>query len=107
VLKAYIDAYGGTCGVFLDVCSLHQKGPAGEQRSDAEGELFGFALKCLSDWYSHPNTMVLKATKIAGGLPKRILFRFGHHSQHGRLLRARLVTTYECAPMPVSVQAER
>jgi hypothetical protein len=69
VLKAYIDAYGGTCGVFLDFCSLHQKGPAGEQRSDAEGELFGFALKCLSDWYSHPNTMVLKATKMPEGYP--------------------------------------
>ena len=78
VLKAYVDkVQGGTCGVFLDFCSLHQKGPAGEQRSDAEAELFGFALNNLSDWYSHRKTVVLKATKMPEGYPNGFSFASG------------------------------
>ena len=81
VLKAYIaelaSVYaeeGGTCGVFLDFCSLMQKGPNGEERTPAQMKLFGLALSNLSDWYSHPSTMVLKLTKMPEGYPKGFTF---------------------------------
>lgn len=67
VLKAYIAKEGGTCGVFLDFCSLMQKGPNGEERTPAQMKLFGLALSNLSDWYSHHKTMVLKLTKMPEG----------------------------------------
>ena len=69
VLRAYLvnTHDNGTCGVFLDFCSLHQKGAAGEARSASEAELFGMALNNLSNWYSHPNTIVLKLTKMPEG----------------------------------------
>ena len=74
VLKAYIAEEGGTCGVFLDFCSLMQKGPNGEERTPAQMELFGLALSNLSDWYSHHKTMVLKLTKMPEGYPKGFTF---------------------------------
>ena len=77
VLKAYIDAVGGTCGVFLDFCSLHQKGENGEPRTASEAALFGMSLGCLSDWYSHPNTVVLKLTKMPEGYPSGFTFAEG------------------------------
>ena len=78
VLKAYVESpWGGTCGVFLDFCSLHQKGPCGEARSASEAKLFGFALGNLSDWYSHPMTVVLKLTKMPAGYPDGFSFAAG------------------------------
>ena len=77
VLEAYIDRVGGTCGVFLDFCSLHQKGENGEPRTASEAALFGMALGCLSDWYSHPNTVVLKLTKMPEGYPSGFTFAEG------------------------------
>ena len=79
VLKAYVeeakdDWGGGTCGVFLDFCSLMQKGPNGEERSPPEAKLFGLALNNLSDWYSHENTIVLKLTKMPEGYPMGFTF---------------------------------
>jgi hypothetical protein len=74
VLKAYIAQRGGTCGVFLDFCSLMQKGPNGEERTPAQAKLFGLALGNLSDWYSHPKTTVLKLTKMPEGYPKGFTF---------------------------------
>jgi len=74
VLKAYIAEAGGTCGVFLDFCSLMQKGPNGEERTPAQMKLFGLALSNLSDWYSHRKTMVLKLTKMPEGYPDGFTF---------------------------------
>lgn len=74
VLRAYVAEEGGTCGVFLDFCSLHQKGAGGEPRSEEETELFNTALGCLSDWYSHPKTVVLKLTKMPEGYPNGFTF---------------------------------
>ena len=74
VLRAYIAHAGGTCGVFLDFCSLMQKGPNGKERTPAQAKLFGLALSNLSDWYSHSHTLVLKLTKMPEGYPNGFTF---------------------------------
>ena len=58
-------------------CSLHQKGVHGEPRSPSAAKLFGTALSSLSNWYSHPNTIVLKLTKMPEGYPEGFKFAEG------------------------------
>ena len=77
VLKAYVVRAGGTCGVFIDFCSLHQKGAGGTERTPAEARLFATALGCLSDWYSHPKTVVLKVSTMPEGYPRGFTFAEG------------------------------
>ena len=67
---------GGTLAVFLDFSSLHQKGPDG-RRTALEAELFGRALRGLSEWYAHPHTMVFKVTHLPAGYPDGFSFPEG------------------------------
>lgn len=80
-LKAYLlsaSSYGiHTAGVFFDFASLHQRGARGEERTPAEAALFGRALSGLSDWYSHPQTTVLKVTRLPEGYPDGHVFAPG------------------------------
>ena len=92
VLAEYIKGWGkapaGKYGVFLDYCSICQKGAGGEERTPAEAELFRTALGSMSEWYSHPRTTVLKITKLPSGYPAGFDFPFGSTpntaTYHGR-----------------------
>ena len=75
VLKRYLSDEknkGGTIAVFLDFMSLPQK-----PRSPADAELFSRALNGLSDWYSHPYTIVFKITALPAGYPDGFAFDEG------------------------------
>ena len=79
-LRGYMKLYHdepGLYAVFLDFASLHQKGPHGEARTDAQAFLFGRALGSLSEWYSHPNTTVFKLTTLPVGYPDGFHFPAG------------------------------
>jgi hypothetical protein len=92
VLGEYIKGWGkapaGKYGVFLDYCSICQKGAHGEERTPAEAELFRTALGSMSEWYSHPRTTVLKITKLPSGYPAGFDFPSGSTpntaTYHGR-----------------------
>ena len=79
ILAKYVEHHGkpdgsSTYGVFLDFCSCHQKGPHGEPRSRNEEALFRQALEHMGDWYSHPETIVLKCTQMPKGYPEGFAF---------------------------------
>ena len=57
VLSAYAQD-DGTYAVFMDLCSLYQKGLAGEERTPLELTLFRQALRSLSTWSAHQHTIV-------------------------------------------------
>ena len=57
--------------------SLTQKGPKGEARSKPDAALFGHALGTMMVWYSHPNILTLKLTKLPPGYPKGFTFPKG------------------------------
>ena len=75
--RGLADGVGSSRACVPSFCSLHQKGAAGEPRSPAEAELFGTALGNLSDWYSHPKSVVLKLTKMPDGYPDGFTFAAG------------------------------
>ena len=52
-------------------------GPGGEPRSENDAELFSKALGALSNWYSHPKTVVLKVTTLPAGYPDGFTFAEG------------------------------
>lgn len=55
-------------------CSLHQRGPTGEERTEAEAALFRRALGGLSHFYSHPYTTVFRLTALPQGYPDGFIF---------------------------------
>ena len=75
MLKHYLRdtrSEGETFAVFLDFMSLPQK-----PRSETDNVLFGRALAGLSDWYSHPRTIVFKITALPAGYPDGFVFDEG------------------------------
>ena len=76
-MKGWGQFKGGTYGVFLDYCSLFQKGKIGEERTATEAALFQAALGSMDGWYSHPRTTVLKITKLPPGYPHGFDFPTG------------------------------
>lgn len=76
-MKGWGQFKGGTYGVFLDYCSLFQKGKVGEERTATEAALFKAALGSMDGWYSHPRTTVLKITKLPPGYPHGFDFPTG------------------------------
>ena len=64
----------GVYAIFMDFLSLFQKGPDGQERTPSEGALFGKALGSLAEWYSHPNTTVLKLSRLPEGYPDGFTF---------------------------------
>ena len=66
-----------TYAVMIDFCSALQKGAAGEARSAAEGALFVKALSQMGDWYSHPETIVVKLTRMPDRYPEGYEFPAG------------------------------
>ena len=57
--------------------SLNQKGPNGEERSEAEAELFGRALSDMMAWYAHPKLLTLKLTQLPPDYPAGFAFPAG------------------------------
>ena len=75
--KGWRQHKGGRYGVFLDFCSIFQKGRDGEERTSMEAALFKSALSTMSDWYSHPRTFVLKFSALPPGYPQGFEFPAG------------------------------
>ena len=57
--------------------SLNQKGPNGEERSEAEAELFSRALSDMMSWYAHPKLLTLKLTQLPPDYPAGFAFPAG------------------------------
>lgn len=55
--------------IFIDYCSLLQKGEDGESRSEQEQELFKLSLASMSSWYAHDKTETWRLTSIADAHP--------------------------------------
>ena len=67
----------GPYAVFIDFASLPQKGPNGEERSEAEAELFKRALADMMAWYAHPKLLTLKLTQLPPDYPAGFAFPAG------------------------------
>ena len=59
----------GAWAVFLDYCSLPQRGVRGEERSATEAALLSRGLSALAPIYSHPATWTLKLTALPPDYP--------------------------------------
>ena len=68
---------GAPYAVFIDFASLPQKGPNGEERSEAEAELFKRALADMMAWYAHPKLLTLKLTQLPPDYPAGFAFPAG------------------------------
>jgi len=66
-----------TFAVFLDFLSLFQKGPNGEERTEAEAALFKLALSDMMAWYAHHKLFTLKLTQLPPGYPAGFSFPSG------------------------------
>lgn len=77
VLEKFIAWEGGTWAVFLDFCSLHQHGRAGEARNPDEAQLFSMALGFLAEFYSHERAYTLKLTTLPHDYPQAFTFSAG------------------------------
>ena len=67
----------GPYAVFIDFMSLPQKGPNGEERSEAEAALFSRALSDMMQWYAHPKLLTLKLTQLPPDYPAGFAFPAG------------------------------
>lgn len=76
VLELYVGE-SETYGVMIDFMSAPQKGAAGEERNPTEAALFRRALHGMGDWYSHPETIVLKLTRLPVDYPAAFSFPVG------------------------------
>ena len=63
-LSSFVEEDGGSYGVYLRYCSLHQPGLAGEGRTAEEAELYARALQGLPALYSHEATPVLELSSL-------------------------------------------
>ncbi len=80
VLRSFLSHWtgkGATYAVFLDFLSLFQKGPNGEERTEAEAALFKLALSDMMVWYAHPKLITLKLTQLPLGYPAGFSFPSG------------------------------
>ena len=56
---------------------MPQEGPNGEERSEAEAELFKRALADMMAWYAHPKLLTLKLTQLPPDYPAGFAFPAG------------------------------
>ena len=78
VLERFIDhdGEGTTYACFFDFMSCFQKGPDGK-RTRFEAALFGKSMSSSMTWYSHPNTVTFKLTKLPDDYPEGFVFPEG------------------------------